>query len=279
MAKGTGRLAGKVAIVFGAGSMGPGWGNGKATAALFAREGAAVLAIDVNGEAVAETARLIGEEGGRCETAIANVASDGEIRDAVAACIRHFGRIDILQNNVGIHRLGGPTDHSEEDWDLVISTNLKGLFLTCKHVLPVMEAQGSGAIVNISSISGLRYMGMPTIAYSTSKGAVVAYTRSIAAQYGPKGIRANIVTPGIIDTPLMRIASDEAYAKLTGTADVAAMHAARQAIVPLNRFGTPWDIAEASLFLASDAAAYVNGTDLVVDGGLSCVGPKAVMPK
>jgi NAD(P)-dependent dehydrogenase (short-subunit alcohol dehydrogenase family) len=275
MTNSTARLAGKVAIVMGAGSVAPGWGNGKATAVLFAREGAAVLAVDIAEDAVTDTARHIRDGGGRCEIAVADIASGADVERAVQACLRRFGRIDILQNNVGIHRLGGATDLPEAEWDRVLAVNLKGLYQTCRHVLPVMEEQGGGAIVNVGSISAIRYMGIPTIAYSTSKGAVLAFTRSIAAQYGPMGIRANVVTPGIIDTPLMRSASDDAYARLAKTADVARMHAARAATIPLNRFGTPWEVAEASLFLASDAAAYITGAELIVDGGLSCAAPKA----
>jgi NAD(P)-dependent dehydrogenase (short-subunit alcohol dehydrogenase family) len=267
------RLAGKVAIVTGAGSIGPGWSNGRAVAVTFAREGACVLAMDLDAASVSETQAIIRAEGGICETAVGSVARDGDVAACVATALQTFGGIDILHNNVGIYRLGGPVELSEVDWDLVLATNLKGLFLTSKHVLPCLERRGGGAIVTIGSIAGRRHMGLPQIAYATSKGAVAAFTRGIAAQYGPSGIRANVVVPGIIDTPLLAKAAKAAYASSMGLASIDAMRAARAQKVPLTRFGTAWDVAAASLYLVSDDARYVTGAEIVVDGGLSCLAP------
>jgi NAD(P)-dependent dehydrogenase (short-subunit alcohol dehydrogenase family) len=261
-----GRLEKKVAIVTGAGSIGPGWGNGKATAVLFAREGASVLAVDRNPAAAEETRALIAGEGGACEAFTADVARNAEVEALVRRCRDAFGRIDILHNNVGILALGGPVELSEADWDRVSAVNLKSMFLTCKHVLPVMEAQGSGAIVNIASVAGIRYLGVPYIAYNTTKGAILAFTRSVALQYAAKGIRANTVLPGLIDTPMVEVGLAGAYAK----GDVQKMKAIRDAQSPTGRMGTAWDVAHAALFLASDEAGYVNGAELVVDGGLTC---------
>ncbi len=269
------KLAGKTAIVTGAGSDGPGWGNGKAAAVLFARLGAAVFAVDVNPSAAEETQALIAAEGHRCVAFAADVSKGVEMADMVTACVAAFGRIDILHNNVGIYRLGGPTVLAEHEWDKVLVTNLRGLFLSTKHVLPVMVSQGAGAIVNIGSVAGMRHMGLPQIAYATSKGAVLSFTRGIAAEFGRHGIRANVVVPGIIDTPLLAHAAEAAYALASGQADLAAARRAREATVPLERFGTPWDVAQASAFLLSDEASYITGTEFVVDVGLTCVAPQA----
>ena len=268
-----GQLAGKVAFVTGAGSAGPGLGNGKAVARLFAAEGARVFACDINPAAAAQTQAEIEAEGGTCAIAQGDVSSAADVARMVSDCLACYGPINVLHNNVGIFRPGSVTDLSEEAWDLVITTNLRSLFLTCRHVIPVMERQGGGAIVNIGSISGQRFMGLPLIAYATSKGAVVSFTQALAAQYARAGIRANCVIPGVIDTPVMAIASDEAYSAQFGGGDVAAMHAARAAVIPMGRFGSGWDVARASLFLASDAASYITGTSLTVDGGLSTVAP------
>ena len=259
------RLKDKVALVAGAGSSGPGWGNGKAAAVLFAREGAKVFCVDLRAEAAAETAALIAAEGGEAMAHQADLTKAGEVEDLVAACRARFGRIDILQNNVGILEVGGPVELGEESWDKIVTVNLKSMFLTCKHVIPVMLEQRGGAIVNIGSIAGLRYLGLPYVAYSASKGAVVPFTRSVALQYAAQGIRANCVLPGLMNTPMIVEPLKEAYA----AGDVERMIEIRDAQCPTGRMGDAWDVAYAALFLASDEAKYITGTELVVDGGIT----------
>ena len=263
------RLKDKVAIVSGAGCVGPGWGNGKATAVLFAREGAAVFCVDIRREAAEETCDLILGEGGRAEAWECDVSRSDQVEAMVEGCLAKYGRIDVLQNNVGALAIGGPVETSEEDWDRVHNVNLKSIFLTCKYVLPVMERQGGGAIVNISSIAGLRDIGIPYIAYSTSKAAVSHFTRVVAVQYALKGIRCNSVCPGLMRTPLVEKSLADHYAD----GDVEEMFRMRAAQVPMGKGGDAWDVAYASLYLASDEAKYVTGAELVVDGGitLKCV--------
>ena len=186
------RLRDKVALVSGAGSSGPGWGNGKATAVLFAREGAKILAADINRDAAHETRRIIDGEGGICEAVSADVSRADDVGAMINACIATFGRIDVLHNNVGIVDVGGPVETTEESWDRVNDVNLKSVFLTCKHVLPHMEQQGKGAIVNIASVSGIRWLGVPYISYAATKAAII-FTRVIALQYARSGIRANTI--------------------------------------------------------------------------------------
>ncbi len=261
-----GRLDGKIAIVTGAGSIGKGWGNGKAVATLFAREGAKVVAADINLDAAIETRDIITREKGICVAVEADVSENGGVKALVDRCIETFGRVDILHNNVGILETGGPVETSEESWDRINRVNLKSLFLTCKHVLPLMEDQGGGAIVNISSTAGIRYQGVPYIAYASSKAAVIQFTKSVALQYADKNIRANVILPGHVDTPMTHKSLAEAYA----AGDVKKMIAKRNAECPRKRMGDAWDVAYAALFLASDEAGYINGAELVVDGGLSC---------
>jgi NAD(P)-dependent dehydrogenase (short-subunit alcohol dehydrogenase family) len=259
-----GRLSGKVAIVTGAGSRGPGWGNGKATAVLFAREGARILAVDANLAAAEETRAMIESNGGECSTFAADVSRAVEVEAMVAACIERYGRVDVLHNNVGIGALGGPVELTEEEWDRLFNVNVKSVFLTCKYVLPIMERQGGGSIVNISSIGAIRDIGVPYVAYAASKAAVLQVTQSIGVQYAAKGIRCNVILPGLIDTPHIRGPMQEAYG-----GDVDKMVAIRDAKSPTGKMGTAWDVAHAALFLASDEAAYVNAIQLVVDGGIT----------
>jgi NAD(P)-dependent dehydrogenase (short-subunit alcohol dehydrogenase family) len=260
------RLQGKVALVTGAGSGGPGWGNGKATAVLFAREGARVFAVDRNLEAARETEAILRGEGGEGTAYAADVSVATEVEAMVAACLERYGRIDVLHNNVGILDVGGPVELSEEQWDRLFAVNVKSMFLTCKHVLPVMERQGKGAIVNVSSISSMRWVGYPSASYSASKGAVNQLTRSIAVQYAARGIRANCVLPGAMNTPMIREPLKDVY----GPGGVEEMIRRRDAMVPMGKMGDAWDVAYAALFLASDEARYVTGAELVVDGGLTC---------
>ncbi len=261
-----GRLAGKVAIVTGAGSSGPGWGNGKAASVLFAREGARVCCLDINLAAAEETAGIIADEGGEAFAHTADVADSADVKAAVDAAMDRWGRIDVLHNNVGILALGGPVDLDEADWDRVSDVNLKSLFLTCKHVLPVMEAQGAGAIVNVSSIAGIRWTGVPYVVYSATKGAALAFTRSVALEYAARGIRANAILPGLMNTPMIVEPLKDTYAG----GDVGEMIRIRDAQCPTGKMGDAWDVAHAALFLASDDAKYITGAELVVDGGLTC---------
>lgn len=269
-----GRLQDKVAIVVGAGSSGPGWGNGKATAALFAREGAKVLCVDRNGAAAEETAGLIAEEGGTASAFAADVTEGAQVAAMVEAARgadwNAGGRIDVLHNNVGIVEVGGPVEASEESWQRVMDVNLTSMFLTCKHVLPVMEAQfeesgQGGALVNIASIAGIRWAGVPYISYAASKAGVIQFTRAVALQYAAKGIRANSILPGLMNTPMIREPLKEVYAG----GDVDRMVELRDAQCPTGKMGDAWDVAYASLFLASDEAKYVTATELVVDGGIT----------
>ncbi len=268
-----GRLRDKVAIVVGAGSIGPGWGNGKAVAVLFAREGAKILAVDIDEAAARETAAIVRGDGGVCEIFTADVAKSDQVAALVARARAAFGgRIDILHNNVGIVSTGGPVETDEAEWRRILDVNLTSLFLTCKHVLPVMAAQAPnaagqrGAIVNIASIAGIRWLGVPYVSYSTTKGAILPFTRSIALQYAKQGIRANCILPGLMDTPMARGAGlSKAYAE----GDVAEMIRIRNAQCPTGKMGDAWDVAYAALFLASDEAKYVTGTELVVDGGMT----------
>ncbi len=260
-----GRLQGKVAMVVGAGSSGPGWGNGKAAAVLFAREGARVFCIDLRMEAAEETASIILNEGGEAVAHRADVSLKAEVEAAVAACYGTYGGIDLLDNNVGILDVGGPVELSEASWDRQIAVNLKSMYLTCGAVIPVMLARGGGAIVNISSIAGLRYLGVPYIAYAATKGAIMPFTRAIALQYANQGIRANCVAPGLMDTPMIRAPLQDAY----GKGGVDNMLAARNKSCPMGFMGDAWDVARAALFLLSDEARYITATELVVDGGLT----------
>jgi NAD(P)-dependent dehydrogenase (short-subunit alcohol dehydrogenase family) len=261
---GLGRFRGRCVVVFGAGSAGPGWGNGKAAAIAFAREGAAVAAIDVDPAAAGETADIIAGEGGRAIALTADVTRSDEVAAAVEAAVAAFGRIDVLHNNVGLTKMGGPIELSEADWHKQIDVNLTSLFLTCKHTLPVMLRQGRGAIVNVSSLAGIRYTGYPYIGYYAAKAGVNQFTAALALEYAARGIRVNAVVPGSIDTPLIhrqivgRYGSDEEMVRQ------------RNAACPTGRMGTAWDIARAAVFLASDEAAYVNGVALPVDGGMHC---------
>jgi NAD(P)-dependent dehydrogenase (short-subunit alcohol dehydrogenase family) len=256
------RLKGKVALVTGAGSIGPGIGNGKATAILFAREGAAVVALDISADAVAETRQMIEAEGGRCIALTADVTRAEDCRRAVAQCIGSFGRIDILHNNVGITDSGGPVEYAEDAWDRMMAVNVKSMFLTAKFALPHMEAQGSGSIINIGSINAIRAIPFPKLAYAASKAAVIGLTREIALQYAPKGIRANVILPGFIRAPIVEQRNLGLYG-----GDLEAMWKTRDAMSPTGKQGEPWDIANAAVFLASDESAYVNGVVLPVDGG------------
>ncbi|MBT5263310.1 MAG: SDR family oxidoreductase [Rhodospirillaceae bacterium] len=257
------RLAGKVAMVMGAGSIGEGWGNGKATAVAFAREGATVIAVDVNEAAALETVAIIKQEGNQAEAQTLDVTKSAETARLVTDIAARHGRIDVLHNNVGIGAMGGPIELSEEDWHRVLDVNLTSVFLTCKHVLPVMLAQGKGAIVNVSSVAAIRNTGYPYSAYYASKGGLNQFTVGLALEYASQGVRANVIMPGLMNTPHI-------YQHISGQYDTAEqMVAERDAMSPTGKMGTAWDVAWAAVFLASDEANYITGHCLPVDGGLT----------
>ncbi len=259
------RALGKVAAVVGAGQTpGETIGNGRATAILLAREGAKVMLVDCRLESARETQAMIEEEGGECFSFEADVTHESDCRDLVAACVERYGRIDILHNNVGIGGGdAGPTRLEEADWDRIMSVNLKSCFLTCKHALPVMRAQASGSIVNISSVAAVCSVGI--VAYKTSKAGMNAFTHSLATGNARHGIRVNAIMPGLMNTPM----AIEGISKARGI-DREALISQRDASVPLGaKMGTAWDIAHAALFLHSDEAKFITGVILPVDGGQS----------
>lgn len=259
------RLRGKVAIVTGAGCVGPGWGNGRAVAVLFALAGAKVFAVDRNEAAMEETLRRIRDAGGDVHAYACDITDNASVAEMVAACVDAYGRVDILVNNVGGSAAGGASALSEESWDAQIDLNLKSVFLTCKHVLPELEKAGGGAIVNTASTSGIRFTGSPQVAYAATKAGVIQFGRVTAVEYAPKGIRVNTVVPGQLHTPMVE-------ARLAGQrsgGNVDALLASRLKRIPLGFMGDGRDTAYAALYLASDEARFVTGTEIVVDGGMT----------
>jgi NAD(P)-dependent dehydrogenase (short-subunit alcohol dehydrogenase family) len=261
------RLKGKIAMVVGAGSVGPGWGNGKATAVTFAREGAQVFCVDRNGKAAEETAAIIASEGGKATAFTADVSKGSDVEAMVAACMKTYGRIDVLDNNVGIAETGGVVEVPEADWDRVFAVNLKSAYLAMKHVIPAMERQGGGSIINISSIASIRHIGVSYVTYAATKAAMNQMTRVTAVDCAPKHIRINAILPGLMKTPMVEHSAGLAASYAKG--DVEAMWRKRDAQVPMGHMGEAWDVANAALFLASDDSRYVTGIELVVDGGLT----------
>jgi NAD(P)-dependent dehydrogenase (short-subunit alcohol dehydrogenase family) len=253
-----------VAVVVGAGQT-PGQtiGNGRATAMLFAREGARVVAVDRDLDAAQATVRAIGAEGGTALALAADITVEGDIERFVAAAVDRLGRIDILHNNVGVSLAAGDgpvVGLTSAAFDLVTSTNLRGMVLTCKHALAVMQAQQSGVIVNISSVAAV--VDYPNIAYKTSKAGVIALTENLAITYARYGIRVNCILPGLMNTPMAiepRVGRDGLSREQ--------VIALRDSQVPLGKMGTGWDVAQAALFLASPQAAFITGVALPVDGG------------
>jgi NAD(P)-dependent dehydrogenase (short-subunit alcohol dehydrogenase family) len=258
------RLDGKVAIVVGAGQTpGETIGNGRATSILFAREGARVMLVDRRLDSARETEKMISEEGGQAFSFEADVTKEDAAAALAKACVDQFGRIDVLHNNVGIGANdNNATKLTEEVWDRIIDVNLKTMFLTCKHVLPVMREQGSGAITNISSVASIA--AVPMLAYKVSKAGVNALTQQIAFANARHGVRCNAILPGLMNTPM----AIEAWVSLGAERDEIVKR--RDSQVPLGaKQGTAWDIAFAALFLASDEAKFITGVLLPVDGGQS----------
>jgi len=259
------RLADKVAIVTGAGSVGPGWGNGRATAVRFAEEGAKVFAVDCDLDSVAETIARATETGGTISTHQCDVTNSAAVAAMVKACMDKWGRIDVLVNNVGGSAAGGPVELPEDVWDEQIAVNLSSVFLTCKHVLPIMEKQASGSIINLASTSGIRWTGSAQVGYAATKAGVIQLSRVVAVQYAAKGIRVNSIVPGQLHTPMV----EARLAKQRTGGDVEALLHQRLKRIPLGFAGDGRDTANAALFLASDEARFITGTEIVVDGGMS----------
>ncbi len=258
-----GRLQDKVAIIVGAGQTpGETIGNGRATALRFAEEGARLLLVDKRLESAEETLQMVKERGGEAYCFAADVSQEADCKALVKACLEHFGRIDILHNNVGIGTGDASvTSITEEAWDRIFAVNLKSVMFTCKHTLPIMREQRSGVIVNISSLAAVA--PAPIIAYKSSKAAVNAYTQTLAIGNAHFGIRANVIMPGLMNTPMAiegYVARGEEREKLI---------AERNARVPLGGMGSAWDVANAAVFLASDEAKFITGVVLPVDGGQS----------
>jgi NAD(P)-dependent dehydrogenase (short-subunit alcohol dehydrogenase family) len=260
-----GRLQDKVALVAGAGCVGPGWGNGRAIAVRFAQEGAKVLAVDKNADAMKETLDRAREDGGTIRSHTCDVTDGASVKGMIDACVAAFGRIDVLVNNVGGSAPGGPVEMTEEAWDAQIDFNLKSVFLTCKHVIPVMEAQGGGSIINTASASGIRWTGAAQVAYAASKAGVIQFSKVVAVQYAKKNIRVNTIVPGQLHTPMVEVR----LAKARAGGDVDELLAQRQARIPLGFMGDGRDTANAALYLASDESRWVTGTEIVLDGGMS----------
>jgi len=263
MTQHNGRLAGKIAVIVGAGQQPGGTpGNGRATAERFAEEGATLLLVDINEAWAADTLKAVQALGAQASIFVADITQEKDCAGLVAACVERYGRIDVLHNNVGRSKGDRKTSDMDADmWDAIFQMNLKGMFMTCKHALPHMVAQGSGCIINISSTSSLS--GRPTVTYKTSKGAVNTLTQHIAFENAIHGVRANVIVPGLIDTPM----AIERRAQERGV-DRSVVRAERDKLVPMGFMGAALDVANAAVFLASEEARYITGVLLPVDGGL-----------
>ena len=249
-----GRLAGKVAIVTGAGSRGPGLGNGKATAILFAREGARVLCVDVVKERADETLGLIRAEGGEADAFAADVTQAAACGAMVAAAVDRWGGVDVLHNNVGIESRTDLLDTTEAEWDRTLRVDLTSMFLAIKSVVPAMVARGGGSVICVSSVAGLR--GVGRTAYAAAKAGVIGLVRSVAGQLGPQGIRVNAIAPGLVWTPMVEFRGPEGREE-------------RRRASPLGTEGTGWDVGWGAVYLASDESRWVTGQTLVIDAGLT----------
>ncbi len=249
------RLEGKVAVVTGAGSVRPGMGNGKATAILFAREGAKVVAVDRNLEAAEETVAAIKSEGGEAIALEADVTKESDAKRLVEATISKYGRLDILFNNVGGAWGGAGLKVTSDEWDGIMELNLKSVLLVCKYAVPEMKKAGGGAIVNNSSMAA--YHSHALYAYSVSKAGLIALTRCLAAGLAKDNIRVNCVAPGLMDTPMVAPIMTEARIRFV------------EERVPLGRHGKAEETAQTVLFLASPEASYITGQTIPIDGGLS----------
>jgi NAD(P)-dependent dehydrogenase (short-subunit alcohol dehydrogenase family) len=261
------RLEGKVAIVTGAGSSGPGVGTGKATSILFAREGAKVLLVDRVAQHATETLTAIRGEGGEAAVFEADITKAEACQAMVEAAIERYGGLHILMNNVGIAAMGTVVDVKEEDWDRVLDVNLKGMMLSSKYAIPKMRASGGGSVINVSSIDALRSGTMAAIIpYTASKGGVISMTTAMAVQHGRDKIRVNCIAPGFLYTPLVAPVVTEEMREL------------RRQAAPLGTEGTAWDVAWAAVFLASDEARWITGIVLPVDAGLLATTPLSMLP-
>ncbi len=260
------RLAGKVALVTGAGSSEPGIGTGKATAILFAREGAKVVLVDWVARHAEETLATIRDEGGEASVYEADITRAADCQAMVGTAVERYGGLHILMNNVGIAALGTVVDVKEEDWDRVLEVNLKGMMLTSKYAIPQMIASGGGAIINVSSIDALRSGTMAAIVpYTASKGGIIALTTAMAVQHGRDNIRVNCIAPGFLYTPMVAPLLTEETREL------------RRRAAPLGTEGTAWDIAWAAVFLASEEARWITGIVLPVDAGLLATTPLSML--
>lgn len=260
------RLSGKVALILGAGTSAPGVSIGKACSIAMARSGAKVAALDFSMEAARDTVQAIESESGQAKAYVADVSDLDQMQSAIHAVMADYGRIDILQINAGIGKVGGPAETSLEDWDRIQKVNVESILIAAKLIIPEMIKQGGGSVIGVSSVAGIRYLGYPHLAYGVTKAAVIHFIRMLAQQYAQDGIRANTIVPGLIDTP--RIHKNVAKV-FDPNADLDKARAARDRQVPMGRMGTAWEIASVATFLASDDSSYVTGTEIVVDGGLT----------
>ncbi|MBB1628328.1 SDR family NAD(P)-dependent oxidoreductase [Achromobacter sp. UMC71] len=265
MSKSNGRMHGKVAIVTGAGCVGPGWGNGRAIAYRFALEGARVFAVDKDLSSMAETLDLIHAEGGDVTPYTCDVTDSEAIAALVAACVTRYGKIDVLVNNVGGPTPGGPIELSESQWSAQLDVNLTSVFLMCRHVMPLMVENGTGSIVNIASTSGIRWTGASQVGYAAAKAGVIQFGKVAAVEMASKGIRINSVLPGQMHTPMV----EAILARNQTGGDIDALLEKRQRRIPLPFMGDGRDTANAALFLACDESRFVTGTEIIVDGGMS----------
>ncbi|AEC21474.1 putative 3-oxoacyl-(acyl-carrier-protein) reductase [Pusillimonas sp. T7-7] len=260
------KLENKVVLMAGAGSSAPGWSIGKASCVTLARHGAVIVALDASLDAAQDAAEEVRKVGGKALAVQADVTDQAAVGQAIALATHEFGGIDVYVANAGIGKIGGVAETQTADLDRVYQVNVQSLLTAAKLVIPGMVQRGGGSIVTISSVAGIRYLGYPHLAYGVTKAALIQFTRMIAHEYAADGIRANTVVPGLIDTPRIQKNVSSAFSKDNDADEV---RNKRNQQVPMQRMGTPWEVANAIAFLASDEASYITGTELIVDGGLT----------